>query len=130
MSVTGIGVDLVAVARIEAALERHGRRFVERVCCASETVSGSPGPQRLAGLFAAKEAVLKALGTGWAEGLAFHQIEVARDDRGAPGVRLHGVASRRAEALGVTRIHLSISHDGGMAVAVAVLESGPPQRLH
>lgn len=123
MSVVAIGVDLVTVARIEAALLRHGRRFVERVCRASEIAPETPGPQRLSGLFAAKEAVLKALGTGWAEGLAFHQVEVARDLRGAPGVRLHGAARRRADVLGVQRIHLTISHDGGLAVAVAVLES-------
>lgn len=123
MSVIAIGVDLVAVARIEAALERHGRRFVERVCRRGEIVPETPGPQRLSGLFAAKEAVLKALGTGWAEGLAFHQVEVARNVHGAPGVRLHGAARRRAEVLGVDRIHLTISHDGGLALAVAVLES-------
>lgn len=124
MSVVAIGVDLVAVARIEAALQRHGRRFVERVCREAEVASEVPGAQRLSGLFAAKEAVLKALGTGWAEGLAFHQVEVARNLRGAPGVRLHGAARRRAEVLGVERIHLTISHDAGLAVAVTVLESG------
>lgn len=124
MSVVAIGVDLVAVARIEAALQRHGRRFVERVCREAEVASEVPGVQRLSGLFAAKEAVLKALGTGWAEGLAFHQVEVARNLRGAPGVRLHDAARRRAEVLGVDRIHLTISHDAGLAVAVAVLESG------
>lgn len=123
MSVVAIGVDLVAVARIEAVLRRRGRRFVERVCSASEITLEAPGAQRLSGLFAAKEAVLKALGTGWAEGLAFHQVEVARNLRGAPGVRLLGAARRRADVLGVSRIHLTISHDGGMAVAVAVLES-------
>ncbi|HEV8241219.1 MAG TPA: holo-ACP synthase [Thermoanaerobaculia bacterium] len=125
MSVVGIGIDLVEVARISRLLERHGERAVHRICNEGEADLGRAVlDQHLAGLFAAKEAVLKALGTGWAQGTAFRQVEVVRGAGGAPSVRLHDVAAARAAALGVTRIHLSITHDGGHAAAVAVLESG------
>ena len=69
-----------------------------------------------------EEAVLKALGTGWSAGLGFSQIEVVKRQHGAPGVRLHGKAAVHAEELGVTHIHLSITHDGAYAAAVAIAE--------
>jgi len=125
MSVVGIGIDLVEVARIGRLLERHGERAVARICNAGEADLGRVAlDQHLAGLFAAKEAVLKALGTGWAQGTAFRQVEVVRAPGGAPGVRLHDVAAARAAAMGVTRIHLSITHERGFAAAMAVLEGG------
>ena len=125
MSVVGIGLDLVEVARIARLLERHGERAVARICNDGEAdLRRASLDQHLAGLFAAKEAVLKALGTGWAQGTSFRQVEVVRAAGGAPAVRLHDVAAARATALGVGRIHLSITHDGGYAAAVAVLESG------
>lgn len=121
------GLDLVEVARIRLALERHGERFRERIAGEEElrTRVGTLRPESLAGMFAAKEAVLKALGTGWAAGLSFRQILILRRPSGEPFVRLEGAAAARAEALGVTRVHLSISHDGGVAAAVAVLEGTP-----
>ncbi len=69
---------------------------------------------------------MKALGTGWAEGVGFRQIEVLRQASGAPSLRLHGEARRRADALGVRNLWLSISHDGASAVAVVVLEGVSP----
>jgi len=125
MSVVGIGIDLVEVARISRLLARHGERAVHRICNEGEAdLRRAVLDQHLAGLFAAKEAVLKALGTGWADGLSFRQVEVVRAPGGAPGVRLHGAAAERAAALGAARVHLSITHERGFAAAVAVLESG------
>jgi holo-[acyl-carrier protein] synthase len=123
VSVLGVGIDLAEVARIGRLLERHGERFLERLCRDGECDRRRAHlDQHVAGLFAAKEAVLKALGTGWAQGLGFRQVEVVRGDGGAPRVRLHDEAAARAAALGVARIHLSITHERGFAAAVAVLD--------
>jgi len=126
MSLVGLGLDLVAVDRIAAVLARHGDRFLDRVFVAGEVREGAGEglAQHVAGLFAVKEAVLKALGTGWAQGLGFRDVEVVRGPSGRPEVRLHGAAAQRAESLGGERILVSISHDRGFAAAVAVLESG------
>lgn len=125
MSVRGIGIDLVEIDRIAAALERHGDRFVRRFCREGE-VRAIANPtalaQHVAGLFAAKEAVLKALGTGWADGLTLRQVEIIRSRRGEPGARLHEAAHQRAFELGVGTIHVSITHDHGVAAAIAVAE--------
>ncbi len=126
-AILGVGLDMVEIARMEKVYELHGDRFVRRICIADEIEPGegrSPTAQHLAGLFAAKEAVLKALGTGWASGLGFSQVEVLKGERGAPAVRLHGGAALRAEALGIARVHLSITHDGAYAAAVAIAEKG------
>ena len=104
---TGIGVDLCAVSRMERAIARAG--FMDRVYTA---------------MFAAKEAVAKALGTGMSGGVCFDQIEVTHDALGAPGVRLHGAAQERLLALGGGRVLLSLSHEGDMAIAFAVIEAG------
>jgi len=120
----GLGLDIVDRARMERILDRHGEAFLRRICRAGE-VRIARGPGRgahVAGLFAAKEAAMKALGTGWSAGVGFLQIEILRNDSGAPELRLHGEARRRAEALGVAGLWLSISHDGPSAVAVVVLE--------
>lgn len=128
--ILGVGLDLIELNRVRSALGRHGERFVERIADPLEIGSRSAAgqAQTVAGLFAAKEAVLKALGTGWAEGLAFRQVVVERLASGAPRVRLEGEARRRADRMGVARIHLSITHDAGVAAAVAVLE-GPGEPL-
>lgn len=128
MAVLGLGLDVVALERIARMHERHGDAFVQRFCAPGE-VQPRSGPalvEHLGGLFAAKEAVLKALGTGWAEGLGFSQVRVTRAESGRPGVALDGAAAERARLLGVRSIHLSISHDTGWAAAVAVLEGEPP----
>lgn len=123
--ILGVGLDVVELERIAALLDRHGARFVERFCTAEER-RGGERVSRLAGLFAAKEAVLKALGTGWAEGLGLKQVEVLPDRRGAPRVRLHGAARDRASALGAASVHLSITHERHYAAAVAILEGEAP----
>jgi holo-[acyl-carrier protein] synthase len=129
--ILGVGLDLVELERLAAVLSRHRDRFLERVCRPGEV--GARGGeeamvQHVGGLFAAKEAVLKALGTGWAQGTAFRQVEVVRAAGGAPGVRLHDVAEARAAAMGVGRIHLSITHERAYAAAVAVLEGSGDER--
>lgn len=124
MSIVGLGVDLVELDRIERIVDRHGDRFVARICLSGE-MGERTGPgrvQRLGGLFAAKEAALKALGTGWARGLAFRDVEITRNPAGAPSLRFHGPAADRARELGVEAAHVSISHERGHAVAVVVLE--------
>ncbi len=129
MSVLGVGIDIVELSRIARLHERHGEAFERRFCLPGERLQrhGDALIQHLGGLFAAKEAVLKALGTGWAQGLGLLQVEVARRPGGAPEVRLHGEAQRRAEELGAAKVHLSITHERGHAAAVAVLESGSPE---
>jgi holo-[acyl-carrier protein] synthase len=126
MSIVGLGVDLVELRRIESILERHGERFLSRICRPGEVGdrSGSALVPRVGGLFAAKEAALKALGTGWAQGLAFRDVEVARAPSGTPSLRFYGAAAARRDALGVTASHLSISHEREHAVAVVVLVAG------
>jgi len=122
-------LDLVKVARIAAALERHGERFHERVFLPAEVeycLAHKNADQHFAARFAAKEAVMKALGTGWADGVGFRTIEVVRPDDGPPLVLLHGASAERAARLGVQRRHLSLSHSDLYAVAQVVLEGEPP----
>jgi len=129
-AVRGLGLDVVDLSRLAAVLERHGAAFERRVFRAEEIRTGLRGRPRLAhlgGLFAAKEAVLKALGTGWAAGVGFRQVVIRRTSSGAPTVELHAAAAARARELGVRTIHLSITHDGGVAAAVAVFEGRPPE---
>jgi holo-[acyl-carrier protein] synthase len=124
--IIGLGIDLVEVARLADALDRHGNRFVERVFTGAEREACELRGDRalaLAARFAAKEACLKALGTGWAEGLGFRDVEVVREGNRPPRLVLHGAAARRAEALGVIRSHVSLTHQPGIAAAVVVLES-------
>ena len=123
--VLGIGVDVVEVARLSRALEKHPVRLEERVFTAEERSDCAGRVDRdlaLAARFAAKEACLKALGTGWAGGVSFLQVEVQRDAAGRPSLRLHGRAAETAAGLGVTATHLSLSHQPSVAVAVVVLE--------
>lgn len=123
-TILGMGLDVVELARLEGILERRGDRFVDRYCRSGEVKRrlGAPGLQHLGGLFAAKEAVLKALGTGWAQGLTLRQVEVVAGAGGRPEVRLHDAARVRADALGVAAVHVSITHERSLAAAVALLE--------
>ena len=120
----GIGLDMVEINRMERIHALYGERFVRRICLPGEVEARRDRAlvQHLAGLFAAKEAVLKALGTGWAAGLGFSQIEIVRKELGAPAVRLHGKAADFAAQRGIAHVHLSITHDGAYAAAVAVAE--------
>jgi holo-[acyl-carrier protein] synthase len=123
--IVGLGIDVVEVARLASALNRHGDHFIERVFTVAEQAACDSRGDRvlaLAARFAAKEACLKALGTGWAEGLGFRDVEVVREGNQPPRLRLHGGAARRAEALGVVRSHVSLTHQPGTAAAVVILE--------
>jgi holo-[acyl-carrier protein] synthase len=124
--IVGLGIDIVEVARLAAALGRHGDHFVDRVFTdAEQTACDARGDRilALAARFAAKEACLKALGTGWAEGLGFRDVEVVREGNQPPRLVLHGEAARSAETLGVVRSHVSLTHQPGTAAAVVILES-------
>jgi len=124
MAILGVGLDIVELTRIERVHARHGEAFIRRFCRPGEWQPrrGAALIEHLGGLFAAKEAVLKALGTGWAAGLAPLQVEVVRQASGAPTIRLHAAAAERAAVLGGERIHLSITHERSYAAAVAILE--------
>ncbi len=126
--ILGLGLDIVDLERMARLLERHGEAAVRRICRPRELrIESGPGRvAHLAGLFAAKEATMKALGTGWAAGVGFHQIEVVRRAGGAPSLELHDAAQRRALELGADAFHLSITHDARTAAAVVVLEGAGP----
>lgn len=125
MPVRGIGIDICKVERIAASLERFGERMEKRLFTADELAyartHADPMPH-LAARFAAKEATSKALGTGIAGGVGWTQIEIVQPGGRVPTLRLTGVALSRFESIGATTSHLSISHDGGLAVACVVLE--------
>lgn len=124
--ILGLGIDVIEVARLAEALRRHGDRFERRVYTEAELAACFSRGDRvlaLAARFAAKEACMKALGTGWAEGIGFRDVEIAREDNRPPRLVLHGEAARRAEFLGVARTHVSLTHQPGVAAAVVVLES-------
>jgi len=126
MSVLGIGIDATDIPRVAAMVARHGDRFLRRVFTDGEiaycTRHRDPSPH-LAGRFAAKEAAMKALGTGHAEGVLWTDVEVVRED-GPPRLVLHGAAAVRAAAMGVRRSFLTISHADALAVAQVLLTGG------
>jgi holo-[acyl-carrier protein] synthase len=115
---TELGIDIIKVARIEKTLAKFGRRFARRVLTAAEDRYVRDRPETFAGRWAAKEAVSKALGLG-VRGIGWTEIEIERLPTGAPAVRLHGRAARRAQQLGMGRIAVSISHEAEYAVAIA-----------
>jgi holo-[acyl-carrier protein] synthase len=124
--IAGLGVDIAEIDRMEAAIRRHGRHFIERVFTPAEIEyceRHARPAERYAGRFAAKEAVMKALGTGWRRGVRWVDIEVVRPSGKPPQVVLHGVARERAASLGVQRIVLSITHSGNLALAQVIFES-------
>lgn len=120
--IVGLGVDLVAVERIAQALARHGDRFLSR-CFAPGELSRPHDPEHVAGLFAAKEAALKALGTGWGQGIGFRHVRIDKDSLGKPILRFFGAAAERAKQLGATQMLVSITHTGQVAGAVVILSA-------
>jgi len=115
---TELGIDIIKVERIRAALERFGPRFSKRVLTEAEQRYVRDRPETLAGRWAAKEAVSKVLGLG-VRGIGWRDIEIERLPTGQPAVRLHGRAAARADQLGMERIALSITHESEYAVAIA-----------
>lgn len=115
---TELGIDIIKVDRIRAAIERFGERFSRRVLTERERRYVRDRPETFAGRWAAKEAVSKVLGLG-VRGIGWKDIEVERMPTGQPAVRLHGRAEQRAEQLGMGRIAVSITHETDYAVAIA-----------
>jgi holo-[acyl-carrier protein] synthase len=126
MRVIGHGVDIVEVGRIAAMLREHGERFLTRCFTSGErgySESRKRAAEHLAGRFAAKEAVLKAIGTGWRSGIAWTDVEVHLLPSGQPELALHRAAANAATQLGITEWKLSISHTEQYAIA-SVIGSG------
>lgn len=120
MNVVALGIDLVVVAEIQRLADLPGGHFLARCFTAGELADAGQGANRadrLAGRFAAKEAVLKALGTGQGNGIAWTDVEIRTSETGAPKVVLHNMAAQAAEGLGITAWLVSTSHAGGYAVA-------------
>lgn len=123
--IVGMGVDLAEVDRVKAAIERHGEPFLRRVYTAAEREYCERFRnkyERYAGRFAAKEAAMKALGTGWRRGVRWVDFEVVREKGGRPTIRLDGEAKKIAKKLGVKRIALSITHTETQALAQVIFE--------
>jgi len=118
------GIDLVELGRIEELIERHGERFLGRVFTAEERRYADSNRARrvekYAARFAAKEAVLKMIGTGWRGGVAWTDVEVVNDAAGKPVVSISGEVQRIAQEQGLGPIEISITHAGGLAIASAV----------
>jgi holo-[acyl-carrier protein] synthase len=122
----GIGLDLVQISRIGSILNRWGDRFLERVFTRQEIdyclLRKDPSPH-LAARFAAKEAFLKALGIGYDQGVRWKDIEVTRNSSGRPEVQLHNTTKTLCQSHGISRIHLSMTHDGNYGLGQVVLEA-------
>jgi holo-[acyl-carrier protein] synthase len=119
-------LDIAEIDRIEAAIVRHGAPILERLYTPGEIAyceSYRNKFERFAGRFAAKEAAMKALGTGWRRGVRWRDIEVIRESSGKPSLSLQGAAKRVAEELGVKNITLTITHSGNLALAEVILEN-------
>ena len=115
------GVDIIEIDRVRQVLERYGARFLQRVFTPGEIAYCRSRAPNLAARFAAKEATMKALGTG-VRGVGWRDIEVVRAASGAPGLRLHGRGLARAERLGVSETALSLSHSREYAIAFVVVQ--------
>ena len=123
MNVLGIGTDIVECLRIAQMIERHGELFIDRVYTAAEIEycrSRKQATQHFAGRWAAKEAILKAIGTGWRRGISFRDMEIRNNEGGKPTVALRGGARDVVEQLGVGEVLVTISHCRSHATAFAV----------
>ena len=124
--IVGTGIDITEVARIREAIQRHGERFLQRIFTEGEIQyceSKVNRVERYAARFAAKEAGMKAIGTGWKHGVRWRDIEVARKPGGRPTLLLHGKAAEFAAKLGATNVVLSLTHTAEQAMAQVILES-------
>ncbi len=123
--IVGTGVDLAEVPRIRAAIERYGARFIERIYTPAEIAyveRKANRYERYAARFAAKEAGMKAIGTGWRGGVRWRDFEVANLPSGKPTLRFHGQAARFAASLGVGNVALSLTHTAELGMAHVILE--------
>ena len=125
--ILGTGTDLAEVPRIRRSIENYGDRFLQRIYTEAEIVysmSKANSSERLAARFAAKEAGMKAIGTGWRRGVTWKDFEVMNEPSGRPTLRLTGAALAIAAKMGVQRISISLTHTREMAFAVVLLEDG------
>lgn len=125
MEILGIGTDVIECLRIAQMIERHGELFISRVYTEHEIgycSTKKASTQHYSGRWAAKEAVLKALGTGWRQGISWRDVEVRNNSSGGPVVVLHGGAREVYERRGIRKMHISISHCRNYATATAVAE--------
>lgn len=123
LHVLGLGTDIVETARIGQMIERHGDGFLHRVFTAGENQYCQPkknAAQHYAGRWAAKEAVMKTLGTGWTKGVGWRDIEVCTSRSGQPSIRLHDGAQAMAASLGIRQVLITISHCRAYATATAI----------
>jgi holo-[acyl-carrier protein] synthase len=123
--IVGTGIDIAEVPRIRQSIERFGERFLQRVFTAGEIRycdSKANRMERYAARFAAKEAAMKALGTGWNHGVRWVDCEVQRLPGGRPTIQFHGKAGEFAAKMGVKNIALSLSHTQEQAIAQVILE--------
>ncbi|MGI5831474.1 MAG: holo-ACP synthase [Thermoguttaceae bacterium] len=123
MRIVGVGTDITEIERIDRMLKKHGDFFLRRVFTPGEARycgSGRKSAERYASRWAVKEAVMKALGTGWSEGVNWTEIEVVRDAAGKPELSLSGGAKSYAESIGIVDWKITISHCDRYAVAFAV----------
>ncbi|MGE5736062.1 MAG: holo-[acyl-carrier-protein] synthase [Acidobacteriota bacterium] len=123
--IVGTGIDIAEVPRVAEAIERYGRRFLQRIFTEGEIrycESKANRVERYAARFAAKEAGMKALGTGWNHGVRWRDIEVRRQPGGRPTLEFHGKAGEFASNMGVTNIALSLTHTAEEAMAQVILE--------
>ncbi len=125
--ITGTGIDLIEIARIQHAIDRYGQRFLNRVYLGGEQaycLRKRNAAESFAARFAAKEAAAKALGTGISYGVSWLEFEVVRESSGRPTLRFHGRAAEIAARQGVARAHLSLTHSADHAIANVLLEDG------
>ena len=123
--IVGTGIDITEVPRIREAIQRHGERFLQRIFTEGEIQyceSKVNRVERYAARFAAKEAGMKAIGTGWNHGVRWRDLEVARKPGGRPTLLLHGKAAEFAAKLGATNVALSLTHTAEQAMAQVILE--------
>ena len=133
MEIVAHGIDLVDCPRIEQLVKRHGQRFVDRVFTGAEQAyaeANKDSIEKLAGRFAAKEAVLKLIGTGWRGEIAWTDIEIVNNAAGQPEVNLDGEVRKLADKLGIKHISVSITHTANFAIAsvVALAQKEKPRR--
>ncbi len=123
--IVGIGTDLAEVSRVRAAIERYGARFIQRIFTPAEIAyvdRKANKYERYAARFAAKEAGMKAIGTGWSRGVRWQDFEVSNKPSGEPTLRFHGAAAEIAAQRGAVNVVLSLTHTVEMAMAVVILE--------
>ncbi len=125
--ILGIGTDVAEVSRIRQSIERYGERFLSRIYTQNERAYASRkanSAERFAARFAAKEAGMKAIGTGWDRGVTWKDFEIVNERSGRPTLRLSGVALEIANDMGVRHISISLTHTADIAFAVVILEDG------